>query len=392
MNVRQAIPLLIQEGWTRHQEEVAKPPLTERTGWSGMEPLLRNLFRNASANPTTPSAPLRWLRIFFLMAQPPLLYQEGNSSLTVFHTFIDRACGYLFPGRIHRLADQKGGVYPLPRPEFLHPATVNFGDIKIAFLIDAKAVNTPESPGEIAPYAERVEEVSFQIVLQHLRCSAIERPESAVGANIDQVNIRGLCAGAPLIKIFSVLIECLNAMIAPIVDKHPPRLRIDGNSVNIVEISWTFVIWRISFLTPVHQEFAVFVEFCDAGSVVAIGDKHRAVRKPCEKRRPVEVGAVGAVLLRRANRLHELFAVVSEFVDGMHVVINDPNVFVRVIGIDRNEVRTLQNLVPLRPAFDNVAVGIGHQDTVLPFCIHADCSGPPICWSSRNSSGAAAPR
>src|SRR5215813_1156066 len=86
MNVRQAIPLLIQEGWTRHQEEAAKPPLTERTGWSRMEPLLRNALRNTSAIPTTPSAPLRWLRIFFLMAQPPLLYQEGsgapNSSFT----------------------------------------------------------------------------------------------------------------------------------------------------------------------------------------------------------------------------------------------------------------------------------------------------------------------
>src|SRR5215831_2320990 len=78
MNVRLAIPLLIQEGWTRHQEEVAKPPSTERTGWSKMEPLLRNAFRNISAILTTPSAPLRWLRIFFLMAQPPLLYQEGS--------------------------------------------------------------------------------------------------------------------------------------------------------------------------------------------------------------------------------------------------------------------------------------------------------------------------
>src|SRR5215831_18367896 len=78
MNVRLAIPLLIQEGWTRHQEEVAKPPSTERTGWSKMEPLLRNAFRNTSASLTTPSAPLRWLRIFFLMAQPPLLYQEGS--------------------------------------------------------------------------------------------------------------------------------------------------------------------------------------------------------------------------------------------------------------------------------------------------------------------------
>src|SRR5215831_2660470 len=78
MNVSLAIPLLIQEGWTRHQEKVAKPPLTERTGWSGMEPLLKNALRKTSAIPTTPSAPMRWLRIFFLMAQPPLLYQEGN--------------------------------------------------------------------------------------------------------------------------------------------------------------------------------------------------------------------------------------------------------------------------------------------------------------------------
>ena len=31
---RATIPLLTEEGWTRHEEEVAKPPLMERTGWS----------------------------------------------------------------------------------------------------------------------------------------------------------------------------------------------------------------------------------------------------------------------------------------------------------------------------------------------------------------------
>src|SRR5215475_15022413 len=79
MNVKLAIPLLIQEGWTRHQEEVAKPPLTERTGWSRMEHLLKSAFRNTSAIPTTPPAALRRLRDILLMPQPPLLYQEGNS-------------------------------------------------------------------------------------------------------------------------------------------------------------------------------------------------------------------------------------------------------------------------------------------------------------------------
>ena len=29
-----AIPLLAEEGWTRDQENVAKPPLMERMGWS----------------------------------------------------------------------------------------------------------------------------------------------------------------------------------------------------------------------------------------------------------------------------------------------------------------------------------------------------------------------
>src|SRR5215470_6513278 len=54
-------------------------------------PLLWNAFRNTSANPTTPSAPLRWLRIFFLMAQPPLLYQEGSGAPNSFRPSNDRA-------------------------------------------------------------------------------------------------------------------------------------------------------------------------------------------------------------------------------------------------------------------------------------------------------------
>src|SRR6267142_7201879 len=67
----EGIPLLEQEGWTRHQKDAAKPPLKAWPGWS-----VRRKRRRAS--PTTPSAPLR-KGIFFLMAQPPLLSQEGNT-------------------------------------------------------------------------------------------------------------------------------------------------------------------------------------------------------------------------------------------------------------------------------------------------------------------------
>jgi hypothetical protein len=40
--------------------------------------------RNMIAELTTPSAALRGLRLFFLMPQPPLLYQEGSRSLRIF--------------------------------------------------------------------------------------------------------------------------------------------------------------------------------------------------------------------------------------------------------------------------------------------------------------------
>src|SRR6266478_810756 len=74
----EGVPLLGQEGWTRHQENAAKPPLKARPGWS-----VRRKRRRAGL--TTPSAPLRSLRVFFLMAQPPLLSQEGNTlALTIF--------------------------------------------------------------------------------------------------------------------------------------------------------------------------------------------------------------------------------------------------------------------------------------------------------------------
>jgi hypothetical protein len=46
--------------------------------------IFKNAFRNISAIPTTPSAPLWWLRIFFLMAQPPYI-RRGVASLTFIH-------------------------------------------------------------------------------------------------------------------------------------------------------------------------------------------------------------------------------------------------------------------------------------------------------------------
>jgi hypothetical protein len=90
MNVSAPLPSWHRRGGRDIKRKVAKPPLTERTGWSRMGPLVKRAFRNTSAIPTTPSAPLRWLRIFLLMAQPPLLYQEGNCQPDI-HSQVHRA-------------------------------------------------------------------------------------------------------------------------------------------------------------------------------------------------------------------------------------------------------------------------------------------------------------
>ena len=57
------IPLLVQEGWTRRQEDAAKPPLKERARIRSAHARLRHFGGFAS---------------FFLLVQPPLLHKEGN--------------------------------------------------------------------------------------------------------------------------------------------------------------------------------------------------------------------------------------------------------------------------------------------------------------------------
>src|SRR5437667_537813 len=86
------VPLLGEEGRLRHQEDAAKPPMKAQTGWSFPDDVTTSSFTIM----TTPSAPLRRLRTFFLLAQPPLLFQEGNTlSWQFIHTFRDP--GYCLP-------------------------------------------------------------------------------------------------------------------------------------------------------------------------------------------------------------------------------------------------------------------------------------------------------
>ncbi len=56
----------------RTRSEMARP------GWSLTSYVAERVLKHGM-RATTPSAPLRWLRSIFLMAQPPLLHKEGNT-------------------------------------------------------------------------------------------------------------------------------------------------------------------------------------------------------------------------------------------------------------------------------------------------------------------------
>ena len=65
------IPLLCEERWPRHQKYC-------EASLDGADGVVRAAKPYSFLELTTPSAPLRWLRSIFLMAQPPLLCEEGN--------------------------------------------------------------------------------------------------------------------------------------------------------------------------------------------------------------------------------------------------------------------------------------------------------------------------
>src|SRR5215467_8802097 len=289
----------------------------------------------------------------------------------------------LFPGGVHGLGNEEGGVGAGSWAELLDAAAIDFGDVEVAFLIDAETVHAPEPAGKIAPDAEGIEKVAFEIVLEHFRSAAVESPERAVGADVDEVNVRRLLAGAPFIEVFAVFIEDLDAMIGAVVDEDVAGLRIGRDAVNVVHVAGALLVGRRSLLSPIHEEFAVFVEFRDASAVIAVGDEHCAIGEPGYIGGTVEMRAVGAFRLRRADGLHELFAIVGELVDGVHVVIYDPDVLLGIVGIDGDEMRALEDFVPLRPALDDVAVGVGNGDAVFPFGVHADGSVPAVGGRAR---------
>src|SRR6266850_2666799 len=295
---------------------------------------------------------------------------EKSSPLTIRHepsAISHQPCREaLSPCRADRLADQEGRIGAGARSILLHPAVVDLGDVEVAVGVDAYAVHAPHAAGVWTPDSPGIHEVAVEIVLEDLVRTAISGPQRAVAHDVEQMDIRRLVAESPLGQKLPILVEHLRAVVAAIVDEHPPRLRIDRNAVDVVEVTGPRVVRRIAFLAPGHHILAVLVELDHPRPVVTVRHDEAAVGEPVDERGAVEMLVVRAGLAVCADRLYFRFAVMRELVNHVLVIVDDPDVLFRIVGADGDEVRPLQLRIPLVPRLDEVARTIEHHDAVLP--------------------------
>src|SRR5207249_8278906 len=126
---------------------------------------------------------------------------------------------------------------------------------------------------------------------------------------------------AQLAEVLSVFIEDLHSGVVTIRNIDPP-LTVDGDSVYHLELA----VARPEG-SPCLQVFPVLVELDDAGIFIAVSNEKRALGQERNIGRHVEVTVVSARMPKEpAQRHDELLAVSCEFVDLMHVPVDDPDV------------------------------------------------------------------
>ena len=77
---------------------------------------------------------------------------------------------------------------------------------------------------------------------------------------------------------------------------------------------------------------------------------------------------VAAGFVPSAERHQEILAIIRKFEDLMVNIVDNPDVVFRVVRADQDRVRPtaiLKQMIPLRPRFDQLAIGIDDVDAIL---------------------------
>ena len=148
--------------------------------------------------------------------------------------------------------------------------------------------------------------------------------------------------------------------------------------MHIVEIAGTRFVGRIAFQSPLQEFLAVHVVLDHARIVVAVGQIPGVVVHKGHERWPPEMRIVVARNARRAQSQEALLAIVGELGDEVVVGVDDPEMFLGIVGAHLDVVRAAPDRVPLRPVFDHLAVAIEDHDDVLPAPIDARPAGASV--------------
>jgi len=94
------------------------------------------------------------------------------------------------------------------------------------------------------------------------------------------------------------------------------------------------------------------------------------------------VGRIVPGLVGGADSLHQPGPVVGELVDDVARSFHHPHVLLRVVGVDDDLMRVPEQRVPLLPDFggfwENVSLGVHHDDAMLPARVHTHRALPPL--------------
>src|SRR5438309_2563395 len=199
----------------------------------------------------------------------------------------------------------------------------------------------------------------LEIVFQKFIERTGERPQITIVADANVVGLRDV---RKLVEVFAVFIEHLNTVVGPIRDVDA-AVSIHGNRMRCIELA----ISRARG-SPGQQEFSVLVELNDACIAVTVADKKRAIRQPGDVGRPLEVFVVIARLVSHSKGHQKLFAIVGELEDLMMNVVHYPDVVFGIVRADQDRMwpaAILEEMIPLRPGFDELAIGVDNGEAIL---------------------------
>src|SRR5215472_10511302 len=254
----------------------------------------------------------------------------------------------LFAGCSPRFTHQKVGVGALAGRIFLNPS-ISYGcGIEIAIRIGDEAVYAPHATLASPKRPPGIEEMTVFVISIQLVRSLIRCPKNMVLPHVKGMNIhRRPRAHIPLVEELSIFVELLNAPVVAIVDENEVTFRINGNSVNVIEIPWARFVGLAALLAPLEELLAILVKLNDTGAVIAVAQVETAIRLKGHKSWAGEMRIVVARDAWRSQRKKALRAVVREFADEMVIGIHDPDMLFGIVGADLNVVGPSPDFVPL---------------------------------------------